>query len=1099
MPQAGDRHLPGRPGFRRAPEGARHDVRSAATRTSTSASSGRRARRATRPPGSRCRPTSTPTRDVLRRQARGAVDAAACHKPQERHVSGRPRHDGALQGRHGLRDLPQGSAHGTARELTCERCHTPDAWRIGVAGVPQVGRVPARRAPSRGPVRLLSRQRRDQGHANALLRLPLDPPAGRPVPDPARRPLRELPPAGQLDGGAWNHGAVAGVPLSAAHRTLGCEAATRPAFQAGQVPATGATRRSIRRRVAAHQSAGFPTQCDAVPPPSHSSWTQAVFKHKSYFPLAGLHATQACATCHKNNVYKGTSARLRRLPPRQLRQDDEPGPRRRRVPDDVRVVPPLHRSDVERVVQPREHLYAGRRTRHAGVHRVPQEQRLQGHVPRLRRVSPHRLRPHDEPGPCGGGLPDDVRVVPPAGVPSFSTTAGFNHTSVFTLAGLHATQACTACHKNNVYKGTPRDCVGCHRTDYDRTTNPNHAAAGFATTCDSCHKASDTAWRANVSHATFALVGTHATQACAACHKNSVYKGTPRDCVGCHRTNYDRTTNPNHAAAGFPTTCESCHQPTAASWSSVLQPRRLLPAGRRARHAGLQRVPQEQRLQGHAARLRRLPPRRLRQDDQPEPRGGRLPDDVRLVPPGHATRRGVRRSTTPASSRWSAGTRRRPAPPATRTTSTRARRATASAATARTTTGRRTRTTRRPASRPRASRATSRRRRRGRTTFNHSSIFPLVGVHATQACAACHKNNVYKGTPRDCVGCHRADYEQTTNPNHAAAGFPTTCESVPPGDVGLVERRRSTTRASTRWSASMPRRPAPPATRTTSTRARRATASAATAPTTSGRRTPTTRRPASRPRASRATSSHRRRGRRRSTTPASYALVGVHATQACTACHKNNVYKGTPRDCVGCHRAELRADRRTRTTRRPGSRRRASRATASRRLRGRRASTTAVLRARRTAPHGRLLVVPQEQRLQGHAAHVLPVPPGAVQRDDEPEPLGGRVPDHVRDVPQVHRHVVHPGHVQSHVVPDYVRQACGPRVQRVPPGPEQLQDVHVPDVPHEGDHGQSPPGSRGLPVRLGRVLLVPPERQWMIQRRRQRLCVAARCRHEHRH
>jgi hypothetical protein len=50
-------------------------------------------------------------------------------------------------------------------------------------------------------------------------------------------------------------------------------------------------------------------------------------------------------------------------------------------------------------------------------------------------------------------------------------------------------------------------------------------------------------------------------------------------------------------------------------------------------------------------------------------------------------------------------------------------------------------------------------------------------VHATQPCVACHINNVYAGTPTTCVGCHLAQYQQTTNPNHIAAGFPTTCET----------------------------------------------------------------------------------------------------------------------------------------------------------------------------------------------------------------------------------------------------------------------------------------------------------------------------------
>ena len=60
--------------------------------------------------------------------------------------------------------------------------------------------------------------------------------------------------------------------------------------------------------------------------------------------------------------------------------------------------------------------------------------------------------------------------------------------------------------------------------------------------------------------------------------------------------------------------------------------------------------------------------------------------------------------------------------------------------------------------------------------FVHSS-FVLRGAHALQACSACHGHGVYQGTPRACVSCHLADYQRTANPNHTAAGFPTTTAS----------------------------------------------------------------------------------------------------------------------------------------------------------------------------------------------------------------------------------------------------------------------------------------------------------------------------------
>lgn len=59
-------------------------------------------------------------------------------------------------------------------------------------------------------------------------------------------------------------------------------------------------------------------------------------------------------------------------------------------------------------------------------------------------------------------------------------------------------------------------------------------------------------------------------------------------------------------------------------------------------------------------------------------------------------------------------------------------------------------------------------------TFNHSK-WPLQGVHASQACVTCHRNGIYTGTPSDCYSCHQTKFQQSSNPNHLAAGFSTIC------------------------------------------------------------------------------------------------------------------------------------------------------------------------------------------------------------------------------------------------------------------------------------------------------------------------------------
>jgi hypothetical protein len=142
--------------------------------------------------------------------------------------------------------------------------------------------------------------------------------------------------------------------------------------------------------------------------------------------------------------------------------------------------------------------------------------------------------------------------------------ARFSHPASFPLVGGHAGLACQRCHVSGRYSGLSTACVSCHLPDYNRTANPNHAAGGFARTCESCHSVNG--WRpATFDHSRtrFPLTGAHARVDCAQCHVGGRYAGTPTDCYACHQTDYAGTTNPNHAAAGFPTQCQACHTTTA--------------------------------------------------------------------------------------------------------------------------------------------------------------------------------------------------------------------------------------------------------------------------------------------------------------------------------------------------------------------------------------------------------------------------------------------------------------------------------------------------------------------------------------------------------
>lgn len=141
------------------------------------------------------------------------------------------------------------------------------------------------------------------------------------------------------------------------------------------------------------------------------------------------------------------------------------------------------------------------------------------------------------------------------------------HNNYYVLDGAHASIAhdCNICHHGN-YNTTPKTCAGCHITDYNASTNPNHKKLNLSTDCVSCHTTAPN-WEPatfDVHDNYYVLQGAHANikNDCAICHKGN-YNTTPNTCYGCHKTDYDQTTNPNHKTAKFPTDCTVCHSQTA--------------------------------------------------------------------------------------------------------------------------------------------------------------------------------------------------------------------------------------------------------------------------------------------------------------------------------------------------------------------------------------------------------------------------------------------------------------------------------------------------------------------------------------------------------
>lgn len=135
--------------------------------------------------------------------------------------------------------------------------------------------------------------------------------------------------------------------------------------------------------------------------------------------------------------------------------------------------------------------------------------------------------------------------------------------SGFPLLGTHAVIDCKACHVSETRLRFDRigsECIDCHLSDFEKTSQPDHKKSGFSQDCAECHDPSANRWVSkNFMHDFFPLTGVHDLADCKACHLSPNYADANPDCFSCHQKDYDQSNDPNHSAAGFSTDCKKCH------------------------------------------------------------------------------------------------------------------------------------------------------------------------------------------------------------------------------------------------------------------------------------------------------------------------------------------------------------------------------------------------------------------------------------------------------------------------------------------------------------------------------------------------------------
>ncbi len=149
--------------------------------------------------------------------------------------------------------------------------------------------------------------------------------------------------------------------------------------------------------------------------------------------------------------------------------------------------------------------------------------------------------------------------IPPKSV---TVTSAFDHARTgFILRDIHTTLRCEQCHVGEIFKGTPKECAGCHSQGSRVAATPkpvNHVITNKP--CDTCHTSPTSFLVSNFKH-----LGI--TDNCASCHKGQslgvvskpvTHIPTLLPCETCH-TNTSTFAINRMDHTGITTGCTTCH------------------------------------------------------------------------------------------------------------------------------------------------------------------------------------------------------------------------------------------------------------------------------------------------------------------------------------------------------------------------------------------------------------------------------------------------------------------------------------------------------------------------------------------------------------
>jgi hypothetical protein len=518
-----------------------------------------------------------------------------------------------------------------------------------------------------------------------------------------------------------------------------------------------------------HVQSNFSTNCQDCHAITSFTWKTSNFDH-SFFPLVGGHKIANCFSCHnQGSGFKGLTTDCYPCHKQQYLQTKNP--------DHVAAKFSTNCKDCHNIYSFTQATFNHATTGFAltGAHATVSCQSC--HTTGYTNISKDCYSCHSkdfasttDPNHVAQGFSHDCSQC-------HSTTswgdANFNHiTTGFPLTGAHATTTCQSCHSAG-YTSTPSDCYSCHSKDFAGTTNPNHTAQGFPHDCSQCH--STTNWSgATFDHSTtgFPLTGAHTSVSCQSCH-SAGYTNTPSDCYSCHSQDFANTTDPNHVAQGFSHDCSQCHSTT--NWGDANFDHSTTGFALTGVHATTTCN------SCHTSGYTTPPPTDCYSCHQSKYQSATNPSHTAAGLP-HTCQ------DCHSTSTWTQSTFNHTTTGFTLTGAHVS--LDCSSCHKGIVTGLTTdcyschsqdyaNTTNPPHGTQgfphNCSQCHSTTNWSG-ATFDHSTTgFPLTGAHSSVSCQSCHTSGYTTPPPTSCYPCHTSDYNNTNNPPHQSAGYPTDC------------------------------------------------------------------------------------------------------------------------------------------------------------------------------------------------------------------------------------------------------------------------------------------------------------------------------------